>query len=51
MAGAENHYATGQMLRNVLESLEPGFLDEQYSPDEVYVQTTCHARTIDSAIA
>jgi len=51
MAGALNHHATGQTLRQVLEVLMPGFLSAEYVPEEVYVQTTCHARTIDSAVA
>lgn len=50
-AGAENHHATGQTLRSVLDSLDPDFLSEEYDPEEVYVQTTCHTRTIDSAVA
>ena len=49
--GAENHHATGQTLRNTLDSLHPGFLNREYNEQEVYVQTTCHRRTIDSAVA
>ena len=49
--GAESHYATGETLRQVLDSLDPGFLSQEYNPAEVYVQTTCHSRTIDSAVA
>ena len=49
--GAENHHATGQTLRNTLESLHPGFLNREYDSEEVYVQTTCHDRTIGSAVA
>ncbi len=49
--GALNHYETGRTIRDVLEELHPGFLSPYYDPEEVYVQTTCHKRTIDSAVA
>lgn len=39
------------MIRDMIEKLDPGFLSPHYEPDEVYVQTTCHARCVDSAIA
>lgn len=51
MRGAQTHYATGMTLRRALDNIQPGWLSQEYDPDEVYVQTTCHARTIDSAIS
>ena len=51
MTGAESHHATGSTLRKMINEKDPGFLSEQYSSDEMYVQTTDHARTIDSATA
>ena len=51
MTGAESHHATGSTLRKMINEKDPGFLSEQYSSDEMYVQTTDYARTIDSATA
>ena len=51
LVGAQNHYETGLTLRRVLDVLEPDWLSEFYDPEEIYVQTTCHQRTIDSAVA
>eukprot|EP00354_Favella_ehrenbergii_P000621 CAMPEP_0170455698 /NCGR_PEP_ID=MMETSP0123-20130129/3571_1 /TAXON_ID=182087 /ORGANISM="Favella ehrenbergii, Strain Fehren 1" /LENGTH=95 /DNA_ID=CAMNT_0010718913 /DNA_START=221 /DNA_END=508 /DNA_ORIENTATION=+ len=51
MTGAENHHANGVTIRKLIDETSPGFLSKTYSSDEVYVQTTNHDRTIDSAIA
>jgi hypothetical protein len=39
MAGAESHYANGNLLRTFFEN-SGNFLSLDYRPDEVYIQTT-----------
>lgn len=49
--GAASHHQTGSMLREKIDSLDPKFLSHTYDPNEIYVQSTCHSRCVDSAIA
>jgi hypothetical protein len=39
MTGAESHYANGHLMRDFFES-SGNFLSLDYSPDEVYIQTS-----------
>lgn len=50
-AGARNQYATGNTIRDMLNEIDPDFLSNFYKPEEIYVQTTCHSRCLDSAVA
>ena len=49
--GAKNHYSTGRTIRQMLDRIDPHFLSDSYDPSQIYVQSSCSARCIDSAIS